>query len=146
MYCIIYLMIIHVYLLFYIVDDLVCRVWLTHRRSDHRFLWNINLLLIVLDGTRHTINRTIANGFNRFVLTMENGIVPTPCISILCVYWIGPCWDNYFCLFNVYFDDVWWRQGCIMNRLNIDVLTWCYLTQNVYMHYTLNSIIYLMNE
>ena len=33
-----HLNIMHVCLLFYIVDDLVCRVRLTHRRSNHRFL------------------------------------------------------------------------------------------------------------
>ena len=32
-----------------------------------------------------------------------------------------------------------------MNMLNINIFTWCYLTQNVYMHYTLNSIVYLIN-
>ena len=37
----------HVCLLFYIVDDLVCRVRLTHRRSNHRFLWNISYWFIV---------------------------------------------------------------------------------------------------
>ena len=37
-----YLNIMHVCLLFYIVDDLVCKVQLTHRRSNHRLLWNIS--------------------------------------------------------------------------------------------------------
>ena len=37
-----HLNIMHVCLLFYIGDDLVCRVRLTHRKSNHRFLWNIN--------------------------------------------------------------------------------------------------------
>ena len=33
-----YLNIMHVCLLFYIIDDLVCRVRLRHRRSNHQFL------------------------------------------------------------------------------------------------------------
>ena len=37
-----HLNIMHVCLLFYIVDDLVCRVRLTHKRSNHRFLRNIS--------------------------------------------------------------------------------------------------------
>ena len=37
-----HLNIMHVCLLFYIVDDLVCRVRLTHRRSNHRLFWNIS--------------------------------------------------------------------------------------------------------
>ena len=42
-----HLNIMHVSLLFYIVDDLVCSVRLTHRRSNHRFLWNISYWLTV---------------------------------------------------------------------------------------------------
>lgn len=79
-------MFVHVCLLFYIVDDLVCRVRLTHGRSNHRFLWNISLWFTVLDGNGHTISRTVVQGFNRSVLTMGNGIVLTPCTSTLCVY------------------------------------------------------------
>ena len=37
-----HLNIMHVCHLFYIVDDLVCRVRLTRRRSNHRLLWNIS--------------------------------------------------------------------------------------------------------
>ena len=37
-----HLNIMHVCLLFYIVDDFVYRVQLTHRRSNHWFLWNIS--------------------------------------------------------------------------------------------------------
>ena len=73
-------------LLFYIVDDLVCRVRLTHGKSDHRFLWNISSSFTVLDEIGHIISRTVAQGFNRLVLTMGNGIVPTHCTSTLCVY------------------------------------------------------------
>ena len=73
-------------LLFYKVNNFVCRTWLTHGRSDHWFLWNIILSLRVLDGTGHTISRSVAQDFNRSVLTMGNGVVPTPCTSILCVY------------------------------------------------------------
>ena len=79
-------MIVYVCLLFYRVDDLTCIVRLTHGRLDHWFLWNIRLLFTILDGTEHTISRTIAQSFNWYVLTMENGIVPTLCTSMLCVY------------------------------------------------------------
>ena len=80
------LMIVHVCLLFYRVYDLVYRVQLTHGRSDYRLSWNISLLFTVLDGTRHTISRTVVQDFNRAILTMENSIVPTPCTNIFCVY------------------------------------------------------------
>ena len=40
--CMILFFVVHVCLLFYIVDDPVCRVQLTHRRLDHQFLWNIS--------------------------------------------------------------------------------------------------------
>ena len=79
-------MIMHVCLLFYIIDDLVCRVRLTHERSDHQFLWNISSSFTVLDGNGHIINRTIVQDFNRSVLTMGNSIVPTPYTTTLCVY------------------------------------------------------------
>ena len=45
-----HLNIMHVCLLFYIVDDLVCRVRLTHKKSNHRFLWNISYWFTVLMG------------------------------------------------------------------------------------------------
>ena len=40
--CMIFAYVVHVCLLFHIVDDPVCRVRLTHRRLDYRFLWNIS--------------------------------------------------------------------------------------------------------
>ena len=79
-------MFMHVCLLLCIVDDLVCRVRLTHRKLDHRFLWNISSSFTVLDEIGHIISRIVAQGFNRLVLTMGNGIVSTPCTSTLCVH------------------------------------------------------------
>ena len=55
-------MMVHVCLLLYRVDDLVCKVQLKHERLNHRLLWNISLLFIVLDGTGYTISRTIVQG------------------------------------------------------------------------------------
>ena len=86
---------VYICLVFYIVDDLVCRVQLTYRRSDHQISIGHQLdrqSLIV----GHIIGRIIIQSSGIVYQDYRRLFnVSDYCISALYVYLTGPSWGNF---------------------------------------------------